>query len=189
MLTFGKYRGKTIDQIKNHGYIKYLSNYDYGLYCTKNIEHDKCDDTCQFRLGIYDRHLQYLNHIFLNKEAYISYWNDIDTNKNRIWNELEQINDKIEQIRLIYNNRDYFNYETIKWLTSQTRKFSTFYLILYQSDTIQEVRKYLTDKRICLHCGKIMPAIGSHRTNGADHDDWETRMLHKACFKLLLSHI
>ena len=37
----------------------------------------------------------------------------------------------------------------------------------------------------CWHCGAKLVPIGSMRSNGACHDDWESRYLHKACWKLL----
>ena len=38
-------------------------------------------------------------------------------------------------------------------------------------------------KGYCEWCGGILVAVGSARANGADHDDWTTRKLHKRCFK------
>tara|TARA_R100000988_G_C3959778_1_gene145541 strand:- start:107 stop:352 length:246 start_codon:yes stop_codon:yes gene_type:complete len=35
----------------------------------------------------------------------------------------------------------------------------------------------------CTWCGGILVAVGSARANGADHDDWSTRKLHKRCYK------
>ena len=37
----------------------------------------------------------------------------------------------------------------------------------------------------CWHCGAKLVPIGSMRSNGAGHDDWDSRYLHKACWKLL----
>jgi hypothetical protein len=37
----------------------------------------------------------------------------------------------------------------------------------------------------CWHCGEKLVPIGNMRSNGACHDDWEDRHLHKACWKLL----
>ena len=37
----------------------------------------------------------------------------------------------------------------------------------------------------CWHCGAKLVPIGSMRSNGASHDDWDSRYLHKACWKLL----
>jgi hypothetical protein len=38
-------------------------------------------------------------------------------------------------------------------------------------------------KRLCWACGKKLQAIGNARKNGAHHDDWNTRALHKKCLK------
>tara|TARA_R100000734_G_scaffold17458_1_gene13784 strand:+ start:1554 stop:1826 length:273 start_codon:yes stop_codon:yes gene_type:complete len=38
-------------------------------------------------------------------------------------------------------------------------------------------------KGYCEWCGGILVAVGSARANGADHDDWTTRKLHKRCYK------
>jgi hypothetical protein len=45
-------------------------------------------------------------------------------------------------------------------------------------------KAYLKTK--CWHCGNIV-AVGKLRCNGADHEDWEGRYLHKACWKVLKS--
>jgi hypothetical protein len=39
----------------------------------------------------------------------------------------------------------------------------------------------------CWHCGSKLVPIGSSRMNGAGHDDWEGRYLHKTCWKELKS--
>lgn len=198
MINFGKYKGKYINEINDYDYLKYLSNYDYGMYCVTDLdnpEHD-CDDDCQYKISVDDRHLRELDHIILNKESYVTYWNHVDENnkwskeelinsKNNIWNELEQLED-IDKIRLIYNNQEYFDYGSLKWIHAQNKTFGTFYLVLNYPDIIQEVRKYLVDSKLCLYCGYKMPVIGSKIINGADHDDWETRMFHKKCFKEIL---
>ena len=38
-------------------------------------------------------------------------------------------------------------------------------------------------KGYCEWCGGVLVAVGSARANGADHDDWSTRKLHKRCYK------
>ncbi len=38
-------------------------------------------------------------------------------------------------------------------------------------------------KGYCTWCGGVLVAVGSARANGADHDDWSTRKLHKRCYK------
>lgn len=37
----------------------------------------------------------------------------------------------------------------------------------------------------CYHCGKPLTPIGNARTNGADHEDWDTRQFHKKCWRQL----
>lgn len=37
----------------------------------------------------------------------------------------------------------------------------------------------------CFECGGRLQPIGSSRANGAAHDDWDGRNLHKQCFRLL----
>ena len=186
MLKFGKYKGKNINEIKNHGYIQYLSNYNYEVQCMNTTDHI-CNEECQFKLIINDRHVEFLHGIISNKESYILYWNQINESKNNIWNTLERNNDELVQIRIIYSDKIYFDYETIKWKNKLNSIFPTFYLVLNYPEIIQETRKYLKDNKICLHCGIKMQVIGSSRANGAYHDDWESRMFHKKCFKNLIN--
>ena len=35
----------------------------------------------------------------------------------------------------------------------------------------------------CVKCQKPLVSIGSKRANGKNHNDWDTRRLHKKCFK------
>ena len=35
----------------------------------------------------------------------------------------------------------------------------------------------------CFQCDNPLVAIGSSRANGANHKDWDSRRLHKKCFK------
>lgn len=37
----------------------------------------------------------------------------------------------------------------------------------------------------CWHCCTRLAPIGSARLNGADHEDWQGRLLHKKCFREL----
>ena len=53
----------------------------------------------------------------------------------------------------------------------------------HKTDINESANAYLSDK--CWHCGnKIMP-IGSSRSNGAAHNDWDGRYLHKKCWREL----
>jgi len=59
-------------------------------------------------------------------------------------------------------------YDWVKTNKSEFCEFATNYL-----------------KTRCWHCeGQLVP-VGNSRCNGAVHEDWEERYLHKACWKLL----
>ncbi len=53
----------------------------------------------------------------------------------------------------------------------------------HKSDVANFAKAYLKDK--CWHCGSKLVPVGSSRTNGAGHDDWDGRYLHKKCWKEL----
>lgn len=38
-------------------------------------------------------------------------------------------------------------------------------------------------KPCCLFCGGTLVAVGHNRLNGKDHEDWNERLYHKACYK------
>ncbi len=46
-------------------------------------------------------------------------------------------------------------------------------------------KEYLLSK--CWHCGGKLVPVGSSRNNGAAHDDWDERYLHKKCWRELKS--
>ncbi len=54
-----------------------------------------------------------------------------------------------------------------------------------KASTCEFAQSYLRDK--CYHCGKKIVPIGNSRANGATHDDWNGRYLHKKCWVELKS--
>ena len=52
-----------------------------------------------------------------------------------------------------------------------------------KSEFCEYATAYLKTK--CWHCAGKLVAIGNLRCNGADHEDWEKRYLHKTCWKQL----
>lgn len=59
------------------------------------------------------------------------------------------------------------------------------YVQTKQSQIVLESKKYLQNR--CFHCGGKLVPIGNARENGADHEDWDQRILHKKCFKEILN--
>jgi hypothetical protein len=59
-------------------------------------------------------------------------------------------------------------YRFVKDKRPQVRRFAAAYL-----------------NNTCWHCENELVPIGSSRSNGADHRDWNTRHLHKKCWRLL----
>jgi hypothetical protein len=58
--------------------------------------------------------------------------------------------------------------QACKWVQTHTKEVHEF------------AKNYLAD--LCWHCaGKLKP-VGSSRKNGAAHDDWNDRYLHKRCW-------
>ena len=53
----------------------------------------------------------------------------------------------------------------------------------YRKDVVNAAQSYLEDK--CWHCGGKLVPVGSARMNGAAHDDWDGRYLHKRCWREL----
>lgn len=52
-----------------------------------------------------------------------------------------------------------------------------------KKDIYEYATAYLQGR--CWHCGTKLVPIGNNRSNGAYHDDWDGRYLHKACWKTL----
>ena len=59
------------------------------------------------------------------------------------------------------------------------------YLYENKRNIIECARKIAREKKKCLHCFKRLVPIGFSRGNGKNHDDWDTRFLHKKCWKEL----
>ncbi len=63
------------------------------------------------------------------------------------------------------------NLKGCSWVQHHKKEFHEF------------ANEYLTTR--CWHCaGKLVP-VGSSRFNGAAHDDWDGRYLHKKCWSEL----
>ena len=59
------------------------------------------------------------------------------------------------------------------------------YLYHTKRHVIDCARKLAKERKLCLHCFKKLIPIGLSRVNGKDHADWDTRYLHKKCWKSL----
>ena len=73
--------------------------------------------------------------------------------------------------RMHYTQRiptDLVAYEWVKTNKKEFCEFATVYL-----------------KTKCWHCDGNLVAVGNLRCNGADHEDWDGRYLHKSCWKTL----
>ena len=53
-------------------------------------------------------------------------------------------------------------------------------------DIVEAAREEAMKRRLCCSCWKVMPSIGYSRSNGKAHDDWDTRFLHKKCWRELM---
>lgn len=50
-------------------------------------------------------------------------------------------------------------------------------------DCIQKIKMYCNTKKLCYKCKRKLVPIGDARENGAGHKDWNTRHLHKKCWR------
>lgn len=73
--------------------------------------------------------------------------------------------------RMQYTQRIPTDLPAYDWVKTNKREFCDF------------ATEYL--KTRCWHCEGNLVAIGNFRCNGADHEDWEGRYLHKTCWKVL----
>ena len=53
-------------------------------------------------------------------------------------------------------------------------------------DVVTAARRRVCDERRCRQCGGSLVPVGSARSNGAGHNDWSTRTLHKKCWRALI---
>lgn len=54
---------------------------------------------------------------------------------------------------------------------------------LHKKDVHEFAKNFLTTK--CWHCGRKLVPVGHARINGATHEDWDGRYLHKKCWSEL----
>ena len=54
------------------------------------------------------------------------------------------------------------------------------WVLTNKKDVREFAEAYLLTK--CWHCGGVLVPVGSSRSNGAAHDDWDWRFLHKKCW-------
>ena len=53
---------------------------------------------------------------------------------------------------------------------------------------IEDARAFMSIEHRCVACGGRLVAIGHARQNGRDHPDWDSRQLHKCCWRTLVTH-
>jgi hypothetical protein len=59
---------------------------------------------------------------------------------------------------------------------------SRLYVRAWHPQAVEEARAFITQRRLCFHCGSRIVPIGSARSNGKSHNDWDDRLLHKKCW-------
>jgi len=64
--------------------------------------------------------------------------------------------------------------DSIKWIR-RTRPLA-----------IEAARAFVDESKLCWRCCKKLVPIGDARANGKNHGDWDSRKLHKRCWKELL---
>lgn len=147
MLSFGKYKGSNIKDIRNYEYIKYLSNYYINIQCINNNNDHICNEKCLYNIDYSDTSDKYLDYYLQNKEYYIKNWPN-----DKLWVSLLSTDNKLEKMKLIYDNRSYFYEaapnELMKYYESS--HMSIFYLKLYHDDIINQTRKFLKENNICI---------------------------------------
>lgn len=170
MLNFGKYKGYILDDITDINYIKYLSDYDFYVHCeVKDSEDDhECGTYCSFKIIIQDKSEILLDSYLSSEHYYINKYPNY-----KLWSQLFSTNNKIEQIGIIFKNKEYFNNININPIMKvYDDDMSIFYLRLYHEDVINQVRDYLKNNRLCIFCiNKLKP------TN---------YLFHKKCYNYIL---
>ena len=64
----------------------------------------------------------------------------------------------------------------------QCRTCEQLAFLATKDDVTSAAREICTMKRLCCRCWSFMPPVGQARANGAGHDDWSSRFLHKSCW-------
>ena len=76
--------------------------------------------------------------------------------------------------------------EYIRIVDNTSTKWRFPWLLKYKREYIIAARQEMKRRRICFHCRKVMPTIGTHRKNGVTHhSDWAGRLFHKCCWNAL----
>jgi hypothetical protein len=60
---------------------------------------------------------------------------------------------------------------------------------LHHPESVKSAQVFLNTNGACWKCGGTLVPIGNARNNGALHDDWNTRHLHKKCWKELVDDV
>lgn len=79
-----------------------------------------------------------------------------------------------------------FDDDEEKLIISDRRDRRCTYLWNEKSEVIRLAREYRKKQNKCFHCSRKLVPIGNARFNGTNHDDWNSRILHKSCWKKLL---
>jgi hypothetical protein len=182
-LTFGKWKGNRFSEVP-FSYLRWLTHWEPRL----------CDqeDDGPVRLDFIDNVHSTIENISGNADYYmrenLSCLPDDSPIKSPSWWEKLQNSTVQEQLELVWkHSRDLDNMQIANGYEPKYQ--AKLYTWFTQHDTIVAARRYMTETRICFQCGRKMPPIGNSRSNGASHDDWSTRKLHKQCFRDILKEL
>jgi hypothetical protein len=168
-LPFGKHKGKNFSYIlkNDKDYFKYLIQYDFEFCGCKGL----------LKIRKYDLDL---GNILMNKEFYQA--NALMNNPfwgNEIWNELKQSSNPY---MIIFENK--------KFLRDCDPDYfpANIFLKANYPNIINEAERFVRSNNLCFYCMKKLVPIGNSRINGKkSHDDWDSRIFHKKCWKKIRS--
>lgn len=186
ILTFGKHRGSRLTQVPTK-YLDFLTGWCISLDGRKVRVDDRVYEDIMsilYNAECYMKECSEFPQLANLQIAQSSYYSTVHKMLHEKGpNPSEEVLQGV--CRFMRSSGEWHHFETV--YGQRYGLGALVYVWAVHFDAVTAARKYVKERRLCLKCFKVMPPIGNMRANGAPHDDWTQRSLHKACFYKLVN--
>lgn len=185
ILMFGKHRGCRLRQV-TASYLEFLTGWDISLDGRKVQVDDRVYGDIMMFVGNAECYVQQCSEFpqLANLQiAQIAYYSTL----NRMLHEEGPVpsSEVLQRVcRFMRSSGEWNRFETV--YGQRFGLTASVYMWAVQFDAVAAARAYVRERRLCFKCFTYMPPIGNMRVNGAPHDDWTQRSLHKTCYRKLV---
>eukprot|EP00299_Pterocystis_sp_00344_P012224 c5837_g1_i1.p1 GENE.c5837_g1_i1~~c5837_g1_i1.p1 ORF type:complete len:197 (+),score=25.42 c5837_g1_i1:33-593(+) len=179
VLNFGQHKGKKLDDLP-FPYLQFLTYWKPEVVDGRVVIQHSGMDLVSNLVGNSEFYL-------LNETSILPSGNPL---KSRAWWAVlvSPSTSENERIEMVARNAIHIDeMQKANGFPRSARYVAHFWVWCNRRELVIQARDYVRENKLCLKCGTQLVPIADRRSNGVEHHtDWDTRMLHKQCFSLLL---